>query len=228
MPQHFPIVRSRREFFSESFCGFGAIALGALMQQDLGAASTVNPLAPKPPHMPDKAKAKAVIFLFLAGGPSHMDSFDPEAAAEQNERAEEAGQLWPVQIRIAPDERHGAAWQQADLQSLWQERDRSLGCIPVSRRVYRRSGGDPILSLRQRFSRRGAVSAFFRPASSGFPEHGFLDSLRPGLGKRFSSGLRRDARSCTAPCRAEIRCTGTVSFRPFISRPYFGRASARC
>jgi hypothetical protein len=78
MPQHFPIARSRREFFSESFGGFGANALGALMPQDLGAASTLNPLAPKPPHMPDKAKAKSVIFLFLAGGPSHMDSFDPK------------------------------------------------------------------------------------------------------------------------------------------------------
>ena len=78
MPQHFPIARNRREFFSESFCGFGAIALGTFMQQNLGAASTLNPLAPKPPHMPDKAKAKSVIFLFLAGGPSHMDSFDPK------------------------------------------------------------------------------------------------------------------------------------------------------
>jgi hypothetical protein len=79
MSQHFPIARNRREFFRESFCGFGTIALGALMQGKLGAASAViNPLAPKPPHMPDKAKAKAVIFLFLAGGPSHMDSFDPK------------------------------------------------------------------------------------------------------------------------------------------------------
>jgi hypothetical protein len=48
------------------------------MGRDLGAATTLNPLAPKPPHMPDKAKAKSVIFLFLAGGPSHMDSFDPK------------------------------------------------------------------------------------------------------------------------------------------------------
>ncbi len=78
MPEHFRIPQSRREFFSESFCGFGAIALGAMMQRKLGAASSVNPLAPKPPHMPERAKAKAVIFLFLAGGPSHVDSFDPK------------------------------------------------------------------------------------------------------------------------------------------------------
>jgi hypothetical protein len=78
MPEHFRFPRSRREFFSESFCGFGAIALGAMLQRKLGAASSVNPLAPKPPHMPELAKAKAVIFLFLAGGPSHVDSFDPK------------------------------------------------------------------------------------------------------------------------------------------------------
>ena len=48
------------------------------MQRELGAASSLNPLAPKPPHMPELAKAKAVIFLFLAGGPSHVDSFDPK------------------------------------------------------------------------------------------------------------------------------------------------------
>ena len=52
--------------------------MGALLERDLRAASTLNPLAPKPPHMPDKAKAKSVIFLFLAGGPSHIDSFDPK------------------------------------------------------------------------------------------------------------------------------------------------------
>src|SRR5688572_5112840 len=78
MAEHFPIAPSRREFFSESFCGFGGLALSALLQRELVAAPVINPLAPKPPHMPEKAKAKAIIFLFLAGGPSHMDSFDPK------------------------------------------------------------------------------------------------------------------------------------------------------
>jgi hypothetical protein len=57
-------------------CGFGGLAFGAMLQQaDLRAAS-VNPLAPKPPH--SAAKAKSVIFLFMAGGPSHMETFDPK------------------------------------------------------------------------------------------------------------------------------------------------------
>src|SRR6186713_2718674 len=40
-----------------------------------------NPLAPRPPHRP--AKAKAVIFLFMAGGPSHLETFDPKPLLNQ-------------------------------------------------------------------------------------------------------------------------------------------------
>src|SRR5216683_3786465 len=83
MAEHIRIMRDRREFLCDAFCGFGALAFGAMLrQQDLHAASTnpatLNPLAPKPPHMPDKAKAKSVIFLFMSGGPSHMETFDPK------------------------------------------------------------------------------------------------------------------------------------------------------
>ena len=83
MAEHIRITRDRREFLCDAFCGFGALAFGAMLQQqDLRAATTnpatLNPLAPKPPHMPEKAKAKSVIFLFMAGGPSHMETFDPK------------------------------------------------------------------------------------------------------------------------------------------------------
>jgi hypothetical protein len=48
-----------------------------IYEADLRAA-TLNPLAPKPPQMPGTAKAKSVIFLFMAGGPSHLETFDPK------------------------------------------------------------------------------------------------------------------------------------------------------
>jgi len=70
---------SRREFLEKAGLGFGALAAGFLLEQDLAAAtgaSFANPLAPKPPHFP--AKAKSVIFLFMHGGPSHIDTFDPK------------------------------------------------------------------------------------------------------------------------------------------------------
>ena len=77
MPEHIRITRNRREFLTDAFAGFGAIAVGAMLQDQLRAAS-LNPLAPKAPDMPDKAKAKAVIFLFMSGGPSHIETWDPK------------------------------------------------------------------------------------------------------------------------------------------------------
>ena len=77
MSGHIRYCRTRREFLNQAFCGFGSIAFSSMMfQERLRAASAANPLAPKAPHFP--AKAKAVIFLFMAGGPSHLETFDPK------------------------------------------------------------------------------------------------------------------------------------------------------
>lgn len=75
--------RTRREFLWQSGSGFAGLALSAMLGDDFLAQQTVaadgvtkfvNPLAPKKPHMP--AKAKSVIFLYMYGGPSHIDTFD--------------------------------------------------------------------------------------------------------------------------------------------------------
>jgi len=69
---------TRRHFFSKCAIGLGGIALGALMSDNKIFASPqiklVNPLEPKAPHY--KAKAKNIIFLFMAGGPSQLELFD--------------------------------------------------------------------------------------------------------------------------------------------------------
>jgi hypothetical protein len=72
MIEHIRPTRNRREFVADAFCGFGALALASLDAQ----AAVKNPLAPKAPHIP--AKAKSVIFLFMAGGPSQVETFDPK------------------------------------------------------------------------------------------------------------------------------------------------------
>ena len=75
--------RTRREFLWEAGAGFTALGLLELLGRDgfLGKSaragdvvSKANPLAPKPPHF--APKAKSVIFLFMYGGPSQMDTFD--------------------------------------------------------------------------------------------------------------------------------------------------------
>ena len=74
---------SRRDALRRSACGFGHTALLAMLgQQQIGHSaeatpnSSTNPLTPKSPHF--ESKAKNVIFLFLHGGLSHIDSFDPK------------------------------------------------------------------------------------------------------------------------------------------------------
>ena len=75
------ITPSRRDLLLSAGGGLGAIALQWLTTQrlfaDAGKPGT-NPLAAKPPH--HEAKAKRVIFLFMTGGPSQMDLFDPKPA----------------------------------------------------------------------------------------------------------------------------------------------------
>ncbi len=77
MTEHIRITRNRREFLRDACGGFGALAFGALAVDEMRAQERLrNPLAPKKPPLP--AKAKSVIFLFLSGGPSHMETFDPK------------------------------------------------------------------------------------------------------------------------------------------------------
>jgi hypothetical protein len=77
---HDPKLITRRWFFEQCGVGLGAIALGSLFRQNGWAApaTLANPLAPKQPHFP--GKAKRVIFLFMAGAPSHLELFDNKPA----------------------------------------------------------------------------------------------------------------------------------------------------
>jgi hypothetical protein len=81
MPEHVRITRNRREFLCDAFCGFGALAFTSMLYAEDKRAGAGNPLAPKPPHA--AAKAKSVIFLFMAGGPSHLETFDPKPLLNQ-------------------------------------------------------------------------------------------------------------------------------------------------
>jgi len=75
--------RTRRQFIWEVGAGFSGVALAGMLDNSFyanqafaadGKTAFKNPLAPKAPHFP--AKAKAVIFLYMYGGPSHIDTFD--------------------------------------------------------------------------------------------------------------------------------------------------------
>ncbi len=76
---------SRRAMLRAAGNGFGMLGLSYLLERDALAASPsrppANPLAARPGHRP--AKAKSCIFLFMTGGPSQMDLFDPKPALDR-------------------------------------------------------------------------------------------------------------------------------------------------
>src|SRR4051812_30367669 len=76
-----PFLQTRRELLRSAAAGFGWLAFNGLYAAN---APSQNPLAPRAPHF--KPKAKRVIFLFMAGGPSQVDTFDykPELTRQHN------------------------------------------------------------------------------------------------------------------------------------------------
>src|SRR5947209_19131089 len=73
-----PASFTRRQMLTQFANGFGMLGLAGLLADEscAGPASSEDPLAVRPPHYP--AKAKRLIFLFMSGGPSHVDTFDPK------------------------------------------------------------------------------------------------------------------------------------------------------
>ncbi len=97
-----PSDSSRRRFLGQLGAGFGALAFEALVHQELRAATPsprpvidpLRPFAPRSPHF--VPRAKSVIFLFMVGGPSPMDTFDYKPELQRLN-----GQPLPASIREA-------------------------------------------------------------------------------------------------------------------------------
>ena len=82
-----PLTLSRRQALSRVACGFGFLALAGMAAQ--AANRGAHPLAIRPGH--HRPRAKRVIFLFMGGGVSHLDSFDYKPALYAND-----GRIWLV------------------------------------------------------------------------------------------------------------------------------------
>lgn len=116
--------RSRREMLIRSANGFGAVALSALLGNrgfaGMDSASKPNPLAPKTPPFP--AKATNVVFLFMDGGPSQMDTFDPKPRLDR-----EHGK--PIAVKTHPTQFNNVG---NVLKCPWKFRNYGESGIPVS------------------------------------------------------------------------------------------------
>ena len=100
---------TRREILRSASCGFGYLALAGLAHEQARAEVSAvkprgfaSPLPPREPHFP--ARAKRVIFLFMQGGPSHIDTFDykPELASLAKKDKAEKGKLYPSPFKFHP------------------------------------------------------------------------------------------------------------------------------
>ena len=103
---------TRREFLSRAGAGLGLLGLGGLMAR-------ANPLAPKAPHF--RPRAKRIIHLFMNGGPSHVDTFDPKPALRRF-----AGKMLPM-ANLATERKTGAAFP-----SPYKFRQYGQSGLPVS------------------------------------------------------------------------------------------------
>jgi hypothetical protein len=123
-PANNPFAVSRRDVLLRSAGGFGAVALSALLAAERRAAAAsrgakplvidpLNPLAPRKPQF--AAKAKRVIFLFMFGGPSHLDTFDYKPLLQQR-----SGELAPDSFKTEGKLFGGPfKWKQRGKSGLW-------------------------------------------------------------------------------------------------------------
>ncbi|NLT70755.1 MAG: DUF1501 domain-containing protein [Verrucomicrobiaceae bacterium] len=158
--------------------GFGAVALEVLLHDELAAAAISDPLAPKSPHF--SAKARNVIFLYMDGGPSQVDTFDHKPLLERyhgRDPRELIGELAPTQF-----DNIGKV-----LKSQWAFRQRGESGAWVSDLFPHLSAPEVIDEI-----------AFVKSMTSKFSEHTsanyFLHSGsglqgRPSMGAWFGYGL---------------------------------------
>jgi hypothetical protein len=112
---------SRRDMLRHSANGFGLLALASLLGETSAADERVrNPLAPQPPHF--APRARRVIFLFMHGGPSQVDTFDPKPLLQRDHGKPYPGQKPRVQFAPTGDL----------LRSPWEFRQYGQSGIEVS------------------------------------------------------------------------------------------------
>jgi hypothetical protein len=115
---------SRRAWLRAAACGFGGLSLSAMLAQEslaLGTEKTDNPLAVRAPHF--EAKAKRVIFLFMHGGPSSIDTFDPKERLNRDH-----GKPLPMKRPLAFNDKPPGPL----MKSPWEFRQTGESGIPVS------------------------------------------------------------------------------------------------
>ena len=194
---HFPPATSRREWLRQAGGGLGALALAWMLQEEAARAGAfaidpADPLAPRPPHF--APKAERVIYLFMHGGPSHLETFDPKPDLQRLARPAAARELRP---RGDPPEGRRTTPCSATKRTFRKCGQSGLEVsdfLPHLAELRRRPGGDPLVLGRQRQSPAGRLPDEHRLDPDGQAEPGELGRLRPGDREPRPAGVRRPAR----------------------------------
>ena len=114
---------SRRALLRRTALGFGSLGLYSLLEDSslLGASTDSGPLASKQPHFP--VRAKRIIFLFMHGGVSHVDTFDPKPRLDR-----EHGNPLPIKRSLTFNAKSAGGL----MRSPWEFKQRGESGIPVS------------------------------------------------------------------------------------------------
>ena len=166
-------MTTRRQLLKTTACGFGSLALAAMCQNQ----ASGHPLLLRPGHVP--ARAKRVIFLFMAGGISHLDSFDykPRLAMENGNK------------RSFDDARSvaktGKGAEQRVMQSLWEFRQRGQSGQWASELFPHLAGLMDDLCVVKGMHTEGVAHG---PATL-FLHTGTTNFIRPSMGSWISYGL---------------------------------------
>ena len=166
---------TRREMLARCASGFGAVALSALLAETSEGAVNVGPKVPstRPTHFPPRARS--VIFLYMDGGPSQVDTFDPKPRLSRENGLPFALKMEPTQFNNNGN----------TLGSPWEFRPYGQSGVPVS-------------DLFPSVARHVDEMAIVRSMVSNFPEHTSANYFlhtgsglqgRPSMGAWFGYGL---------------------------------------
>ena len=200
---------TRRELLQRSGMGFGAMAMQRMLTDTARAdRTTINPLAPKP--SPQSATAKHVVHLFMNGGPSQVDTFDPKPAL-----AKYAGKALPVTLRT----------------------ERRTGAALPSPFKFRKCGQSGI-EISEIFDHLGSVAdelCVIRSMHTNLPNHepsllmmncGDVRQVRPAFGSWVTYGLGSENQNLPgfiALCAGGLPVSGAKSWRSaFLPGVYQG------
>ncbi len=191
-----PVFPSRRSFLRRAGGGFGLLALAGLLEQqglladEPAAERRFNPLAPRKPHF--AAKAKSVIWLFMNGGPSQVDTWDykPELAKRDGQELKGFDKNTGFFTdQVGPLMKSPFAWQQHGQSGTWVPE-----IFPEMAEHV-----DDMAFIHSCWTETNNHSPALFQINTGMTPHGFplrrlLGHLRPGHRKPEPAGLRRHVR----------------------------------